>query len=372
MPATPGVYRATYRDKATGELREASTWIATHWDPAKQRTVKEYGFDSATAAKQRRAELMADPARLSPSRASAASLTLDQLVALVVADYEMHGLRSLRAVRSKAKTLLQTFPGTTLARNIDDVAVSRHIRRMRAEKYQPATINRTLALLRRGFRLARRQFPGLVIPHFALLNESANVRQGFLSPEVFAQILSHIPADVRPAVQALHITGWRAGEIRTRKWSDIEGGFLLIRPGEAKNGKARAFPVAPELERILPTKAGPYIFGGSKPLSESRLRHAWEAARQAAGAPHALIHDFRRTAARDLIKAGVDRDTAKRILGHETDSIFTRYRIVSGDDLTNAGKMLSKFRSKARLGTDSERPNVRRVASERDTLNRRR
>lgn len=57
------------------------------------------------------------------------------------------------------------------------------------------------------------------------------------------------------------------------------------------------------------------------------------------------MHDLRRTAARDLIKANVDRDTAKRMLGHETDSIFTRYRIVQGDDLKEAAAKLSAYRS---------------------------
>jgi integrase len=37
--------------------------------------------------------------------------------------------------------------------------------------------------------------------------------------------------------------------------------------------------------------------------------------------------DFRRNAARNLIKAGVDRRVAMKITGHKTEHIFERYNI---------------------------------------------
>jgi hypothetical protein len=37
-----------------------------------------------------------------------------------------------------------------------------------------------------------------------------------------------------------------------------------------------------------------------------------------------------------VIRAGIDRDVAKRIWGHETDEIFTRYNIVNEKDLAEA------------------------------------
>ena len=46
---------------------------------------------------------------------------------------------------------------------------------------------------------------------------------------------------------------------------------------------------------------------------------------------------------RNLIRANVDRDTAKRISGHKSDSVFSRYNIVSERDILDAGKLLDTF-----------------------------
>lgn len=185
-----------------------------------------------------------------------------------------------------------------------------------------------------------------------MLSEASNVRQGFFEPDAIARVLTHLPENIRPIIQVMHVTGWRVGEVLSRKWSDVEDGFLHLRPGEMpgenKNGRGRVFPLAPDIQKILArlpkaTRApSSRIFGE---VSTGQLRWAWDAAREAAGLPGALMHDLRRTAARDLIKANVDRDTAKRMLGHETDSIFTRYRIVQGDDLKEAAAKLSAYRS---------------------------
>lgn len=349
MGATPGVYRATYRDKHTGQLRKASTWIAAYWSPAKRRTVKEYGFTSAKAAQMKRAEVMSATARLDSTHESAATITLEQLLALVVTDYEMHARRSLKQTRARQKVLFETFGAGCLARNIDSAAIARHVQRMRADGYAPATINRSLALLKRGFRLARRNIPALVVPHIPMLKEM-NARQGFFEPADLERIMAALPKHIRPVIRALHVTGWRSGEILSRRWADVEGGFLLLRPGETKNDRGRAFPLKPDLERIfagIPGRRNPEdrIFGD---VTAGHLRRAWDEARASVGLPGRLVHDLRRTAARDLIRAGVDRDTAKRMLGHETDSIFTRYRIVAGDDLKNAAALLSAYRASSK------------------------
>ena len=62
---------------------------------------------------------------------------------------------------------------------------------------------------------------------------------------------------------------------------------------------------------------------------------------KAAGAPGRIPHDFRRTAVRNLERAGVPRSVAMKMVGHKTEAIYRRYAIVSDADLQDAAKKLA-------------------------------
>ena len=55
------------------------------------------------------------------------------------------------------------------------------------------------------------------------------------------------------------------------------------------------------------------------------------------------IHDFRRTAARNLSRAGVRRDVAKAITGQKTDVMFSRYNITDEADLRDGMEKVSAY-----------------------------
>jgi integrase len=49
-----------------------------------------------------------------------------------------------------------------------------------------------------------------------------------------------------------------------------------------------------------------------------------------------MFHDFRRTAATNLRRAGVPEEVAMKITGHATNAMFKRYRIVDNADVRGA------------------------------------
>jgi hypothetical protein len=56
-----------------------------------------------------------------------------------------------------------------------------------------------------------------------------------------------------------------------------------------------------------------------------------------------LVHDLRRSGVRNLVRAGVSETVARRISGHKTREIFSRYDITSEKDLNDAEQKLERY-----------------------------
>jgi integrase len=87
------------------------------------------------------------------------------------------------------------------------------------------------------------------------------------------------------------------------------------------------------------------------------FRDAWRTALATAGLPTTThVHDFRRTAARNLLRAGVPQAVAMSLMGHQTDAMFRRYAIVDEELLSQAGQRLQDL-----LSSEPSEPSARRV-----------
>jgi integrase len=86
----------------------------------------------------------------------------------------------------------------------------------------------------------------------------------------------------------------------------------------------------------------PYVFHRhGRPIRD--LYKRWREACKAAKISDRLIHDLRRTAVRNLERAGVPRSVATKLTGHKTESVYRRYAIVAKADLTEGVAKLARL-----------------------------
>ena len=72
---------------------------------------------------------------------------------------------------------------------------------------------------------------------------------------------------------------------------------------------------------------------------------AFKTACRKVGYPGRIPHDMRRSAVRNLERAGVPRSVAMKLTGHRTESVYRRYAIADRRDLDVAVERLDLFTS---------------------------
>ncbi len=222
---------------------------------------------------------------------------------------------------------------------------------MRLNEVSPATVNRSLSVLRHLFNLAKRwkKFYGDNPVSIVGMLEEHNQVERILSVEEQSRLLDSSIGYLRPIITTALNTGMRRGEILTLKWSDVDldMNMITINQTNTKSKKQRKIPVSSRmrsllLELKLQSGIQEYVFTDIQGRAIRTIRSAFQTACRKAGLDGLRFHDLRHTAATRMVESGANIVAISKILGHSDIKTTMRYAHPE-DSLKEALESLGNF-----------------------------
>ena len=182
-----------------------------------------------------------------------------------------------------------------------------------------------------------------------------NIRNGFFEHNEFLALRNELPDYLQGFISFGYYTGWRFSEISGLTWKqvDMQKNIVRLDPGTTKNDCGRLLSLDGELKEVIQRQLDKrkglkvishYVFPNRTGTSQiSDIRFSWDKACNKAGLGKRLFHDFRRTAVRNMVRAGVQEKVVMTITGHKTRSVFDRYNIINETDIINAAKTQENY-----------------------------
>lgn len=339
------------RPRGTGSLyqRNGSTvwWIKYH------RNGRPFRESTQTTDKRRAnrilAQRLAEISTGSFTGPRSEQITVAELAEDLLRDYRINGRKSIDDVDARWRLHIGPYFGPLRAAQVTSEFIAKYVDQRQSEGAQNATINREMAALKRMFRLGMYSTPPKVmrLPRFPKLTED-NVRKGFLEDAQYLKLIGANPETwFRTLVEMGRTYGWRVSELLKLRVEqiDLKSRTIRLDPGTTKNREGREVTMTNAIHYLLSECVGEksatdHVFTRANGLPVHQFRSAWAKATKAAGVPGLLFHDLRRTAARNLRRAGIAEGVIMKIGGWRTRSVFERYAIVSQTDIADALKKL--------------------------------
>jgi integrase len=274
--------------------------------------------------------------------------TLGELIEDVYKNYEVRALRSLLRTKACGAHLTEFFGERRKVKTLSSPELDDYVLMRQKEKASNGTIIRELALLQRAFTLGKRNRKIANPPAVPSLTPP-KPREGFLTHPEWLKLHAALPEDLKDPVAFPYLSGWRVGEMKTLRWSDVDrlGKRIVLRPEHSKNGESRTLIFGADGWAIIERAAARQIpTVGEVFTREGRairwFYKSWIKARRDAGLPTLKVHDLRRSAIRNLVRAGVPESVAMKCSGHKSATVFQRYNVTSDADIADAMVALEK------------------------------
>ena len=276
--------------------------------------------------------------------------TVGDLIDAYLQDYQVRQFRSGSTACGRTAHLAAFFGRAARAAGLTTHQIRQYQLARRAAGAATGTINReTLALHRMGTLAVHWGWLDTV-PGFPDRLRENPPRQGFFEHPEYLAVRAHLPAPWQDILDLAYYSGWRKQEILGLTWDEIDeaGGVIRLSPARSKTLVGRILPISPPIAEALARRRArrdpdsPLVFHRDG-ITIRRWRTAWRTACQAAGVPTRFLHDCRRTAARNLIRANVPERVAMLLTGHKSRAIFDRYNIIHEQELLDAGDQLVAY-----------------------------
>lgn len=348
------VFRKKFKGRGGG-VHLGQTWYLKYYVPGRKKPVRVSAgtrdYDTAVALLRQK---MAKASAYGQHTNDPDRVLIGQLLDLVIDDYKYKNRESTYDTELRINLHLRPYFGHLQTAAFSTSSIKQYVARRKLEA-EPATINKEIAWLRRGFRLGFRNEPRLVqtVPYFPML-EIHNERAGILEHESYRSIRDLLPPYARIAFVISYHTGARKGEIRKIRLDaiDLKAERIELRKKTVKNKTARYLPIYGDMRAELEMAISacdsrcPFLIQneGKQVLDWEK---SWRTACKAECLDGALFHDLRRTALTNMIEAGFSEKEAMEISGHKTRAVFDRYHIVSSKRTkTLAARLEAHLRAK--------------------------
>ena len=242
--------------------------------------------------------------------------------------------------------LLKKFFGGKYLYEITSLDVDK-LKSKRAQEVSPATVNRTLAVLKSMFNKAivwgkTEHNPCKAVKLF----KENNQRVRFLEREEIDKLLVNCSEHLKPIVTVALHTGMRKGEILGLTWHNIDIKRNIVHLLDTKNGEKREVPMNEIAQKtiigVLKHSDSPYIFCNKNGRPYGDIKKSFLTAIKKSDIIDFRFHDLRHTFASHLVMSGIDLNTVRELLGHKSLEMTLRYSHLSPDHKKRAVDVLGQ------------------------------